>query len=295
MILTDFQRGKLPYFVAPPRPDGSADGTKGNSKMQSIKFVPASSDGETATDSASKISKEDDIARREESKKKVPGVRQDLTGIHVEPDFIDEDQQGTEGDVDGMEIEGEVEEDVELTEEEELSESEVVGDADLSSKALGELADDLKDDDIKTDCSKKGDTISEKEANEWNVTENAASSEETGSKRKLEKQKFEKSNVVNGVDVSTKLDNETANNDPRNKTKSKKKKTGYQDGEVSFKVLKTECSCCSEEENEEVRVEPIETIKKKVENENEEQILSSLTPEEKAFLGIDDELEEDGR
>ena len=297
MILTDFQRGKLPYFVAPPRPDGTADGTKENQKTRSIKFVPASTDGETATDSSNKESKGEDIARNEESKKRVPGVKQDLTGIHVEPDFIDEDRQGTEGDVDGMEIEGEAEEDVESMEEEELSENEVVGNTDVSFEAVREFADGLKGSDTKTDFSEKDDDISEKETEDRKVYDTAGIVEQTGSKHALKSQKVEQSNVDNGAGISTKLDSETANSDPGKKAKSKKKRIGYQDGEVSFKVLKaeTESSCCSEEENVEEGADPIEMIKKEVENENEEQILSSLTPEEKAFLGIDDEAEEDGR
>lgn len=273
MILTDFQRGRLPYFVAPPRPDGAAP-TKETPKTQSIKFVPASIDGETAKDGTNEKLKGEEIAQTEGAMRRVPGVKQDLTGIHVEPDFIDEDEQGIDGDADGVEIEGEVEEDAELMEEEEeLSENEDVGDAD------------------------KGDTISEKEAEETEVNDNTGNAKETGSKHILKSQKFEQSNVDNGAEISTELEGETMSSKSVKKAKSKKTKAGYQDGEVSFKVLQaeTESSCCSEGENEEAGDDPIEKIKKKVENENEEQILSSLTPEEKSFLGIDDESREDGR
>ena len=299
MILTDFQRGKLPYFVAPPHPDGTAHGTKENQKSQSIKFVPASTDEEKATDSSNKESKGEDIARNEESKKRVPGVKQDLTGIHVEPDFIDEDRQGTEGDIDSMEIEGEAEEDVESMEmeEEELSENEVVRSTDVSSEADRESADGLKDNDAKTDCSEKDEDIFEKEVEEKKVNDTLGIVEQTESEHVLKSQNVEQSIVDNGAGISPKLDSETAIIDPSKKARSKKKKTGYQDGEVSFKVLNAEAesSCCSEEENVEARADPIERIKKEVENENEEQILSSLTPEEKAFLGIDDEDEVDER
>ena len=100
MILTDFQRGRLPYFVTPKVEAGDSSAQKEG--KGSSKFVPADVkellDG---VDTAEKI-----------------GLKQDLTGLKVEPDFIEEDaaMEGDEVDI-GEDVAGEVGEDALLQSE----------------------------------------------------------------------------------------------------------------------------------------------------------------------------------
>ncbi len=80
MILSDFQRGRLPYFVPPPKQE--SDDTTENKDKEPIKFVPATNKEATSSEV--------------NDKKVIAGVKQDLRGLRVETEFLEDDQ------VDGM-------------------------------------------------------------------------------------------------------------------------------------------------------------------------------------------------
>nr|XP_022315829.1 LOW QUALITY PROTEIN: nucleolar GTP-binding protein 2-like [Crassostrea virginica] len=76
MVLNDWQRGKIPYFVKPP----------GCEKEESKLNEEASREKETEVKSTT-----EEEAMEKSVKKTLPKVQQNLTKIHVEPDFLEED------------------------------------------------------------------------------------------------------------------------------------------------------------------------------------------------------------
>eukprot|EP00794_Sanderia_malayensis_P004810 gene4810-5440_t len=96
MILNDFQRGRLPYFVPPPKSDSDISEEKQQDK-KNIKFVPASDNTKQQDNGPEKAT--------------ILGVKQDFSDLRVEPDFLDSDKVDLDGEVE-MQGEDEVKETV---------------------------------------------------------------------------------------------------------------------------------------------------------------------------------------
>ena len=132
IILSDFQRGKLPYFVRPPKQSG--DTNKEDEKQTSkkfIQFVPES-----------KETKTEDQVDKEQNRKSIeilqrtkidesstnemkPRVLQNFKGLHIEPEFLEEDTHQSDNDEDEMmELGEEINNDENLSDEESESDGE---------------------------------------------------------------------------------------------------------------------------------------------------------------------------
>ncbi|KAK6188147.1 hypothetical protein SNE40_004394 [Patella caerulea] len=126
MILNDWQRGKIPYFVRPP---GSEDFQKENrideNKSQDVKTttkVSEDNDKQPSSDNDTRVEQESVKDTKENSdsnetdisetlskpKLSIPGIKQNFNKIHVEAEFLDEDIKPVEcedGDDDDVEEE----------------------------------------------------------------------------------------------------------------------------------------------------------------------------------------------
>ncbi|XP_032238496.2 nucleolar GTP-binding protein 2 [Nematostella vectensis] len=141
MILNDFQRGKLPYFVAPPKQDGDTSTNPESNKSAKIpplmsSFVKAKDQAENASDdnkkenddrivnrdcpmvdkakdidnstATSKREHPESLASKKDSFKNTSAlqVRQDFSAIHVAPDFAGDDVRPLE-EISGVDAEQE--------------------------------------------------------------------------------------------------------------------------------------------------------------------------------------------
>ena len=276
MILSDFQRGRLPYFVPPPKlDDKEATGRSKDSKP--IEFVPASNSTESVEAKPEGLIGE----------KSVRGVRQDLTKINVEPDFMDEDN--------GLDADGDIEEELDGREDEE--------DMEEAEDGMEEAEEDLEE---------AEDDVEESRGEVEEVDEDMDQSENEDDKDKFEMENNDGSNryleeANRNLTIGVRVGNPQVGDGVENikgqscdlksksrmlskKERRKLKKTEFAqkkiDDEVSFKVSKT---TSSETSGDEGLSDSISSIKAKIEAENERSILSSLTPEERQFLGISDE------
>ena len=275
MILSDFQRGRLPYFVPPPKlDDKEATGRSKDSKP--IEFVPASNSTESVEAKPEGLIGE----------KSVRGVRQDLTKINVEPDFMDEDN--------GLDADGDIEEEIDGREDEE--------DMEEAEDGMEEAEEDLEEaeDDVEESRGEVEEVDEDMEQSEnENDKDNFEMENNDGSNRYLEEanrnltigMREGNPQVGDGVEniKGQSCDLKSKSRMLSKKERRKLKKTEFAqkkiDDEVSFKVSKTS----SETSGDEGLSDSISSIKAKIEAENERSILSSLTPEERQFLGISDE------
>ena len=251
MILADFQRGRLPYFVPPPKPDGFEVSSQ-TKKIDKIEFVPATNNEKAEGD--------EEIADNAQLEKRVKGVKQNLTGINVEPDFIEEDIEGDPMDdnedllIDGVEEEELSSADEDDASEDDKKETENQGDKEVDETWGGQGGDTAMLVDLTT-------TVEENQ-NSFEILQ------ENGDGRKI------------------KTDKKQSKADKKKRSADQLKKKA---GDLSFTVMASEMT--SSDEN--ISEGHISKIKAKIEAEDEEQILTSLTPEEKAFLGIKEDEDED--
>ncbi|XP_065062215.1 uncharacterized protein LOC135689042 [Rhopilema esculentum] len=252
MILADFQRGRLPYFVPPPKPDGFEVSNQ-TKKIDKIEFVPATNNEKAEGDN--------EVAEKAQPEKRVKGVKQDLAGLHVEPDFIEEDIEGDPmDDNEDLLIDGEEEEELLSADEDDVSEdgekeTENQGDEEVNERGGGQGGDTAMLVDLTT-------TV-EENLNSFEILQE----DRDGRKIKTDKKQSKAAKKKRSADQL-------------------KKKAG---GDLSFTVVASETTSSDENISEGC----ISKIKAKIETEDEEQILTSLTPEEKAFLGIKEDEDED--
>lgn len=276
MILSDFQRGRLPYFVPPPKVENKEATTK-SKDSKPIAFVPASD--------VSKPSEEQPMNLTVE--KSVPGVKQDLTKITVEPEFVDEDidDGAVMGEEEGIEDEGELEEeeieDEEMDEEEieeneeEMDDEEVESTMDDNINTIGDDKDDGEDDD-------------EDDRNVEEVEKHENIARKTGHVNNVEEVKIVGENVCDSDELRKDRCDGDKNSSKKASKRNKHKALSAEyskkvDDEVSFKITRTTSEPIEEEVNGN---DAISKIRAKIEGEDEDVILGSLTPEEKLFLGI---------
>ena len=281
MILSDFQRGRLPYFVPPPKAENK-EVTAKSKDSKPIAFVPASDISKPAEEQAKKLTVE----------KSVPGVKQDLTKINVEPEFVEEDIDGgaVVGEEEGIGDEEGIEE--EEMEEEELDEEEMEEIEEEIDAYEEEIA---KDEEVK----KNGDEKEvEDDENIGKVVKHENKSKETENANSIDKLNIIGEDVCDS-DEQRKDRNDGDKNSSKKASDKKKCKAlnaDYSkkvDDEISFKITRTTSGPIEEEESD---CDAISKIKAKIEGEDEDVILSSLTPEEKLFLGIaGDEVQSEGQ
>ena len=264
MVLSDFQRGRLPYFVPPPKLEGKHAVSKPK-EIKPIKFVPATDVEE---------SKESGDGENSSEGRTIRGVRQDLTKISVEPDFMDEDKDGGRVDEELVHANEDLADEVV---EEDMEEGDEGGE---DEDEPGEDEDEVEDDDMEDD-----------------VEDLEIGEEEEGSHEKRRRHTTEKPNEEKvSANMKEKVEDGIANKTTSKSSKSKIRKEGKKgfgqkivDDEVSFKVSKTTSEASEEEDDS----DSISKIKAKIENEDEGDILKSLTPEEKLFLGLSEKEEEE--
>jgi nuclear GTP-binding protein len=111
MVLNDWQRGKLPFFVKPPELEGQALEEVKIKKSKKTPVTKIVAEPET-----------EETADGEKSSVVIPSVKQDLTKLSVEPEFEGDDVQALEEDTSGLFVSDNEEE-----EEDEEEEGEVEG------------------------------------------------------------------------------------------------------------------------------------------------------------------------
>ncbi|KAK7887085.1 hypothetical protein WMY93_026706 [Mugilogobius chulae] len=126
MVLNDWQRGRIPFFVKPPGPEGDEEEKKPlpiegpPDAVSSVQEEKLDSE-EVAPDELSKLEQK----KKEEVQKMLANVRQNFGKINVAPEFNEEDLVPVEmpdldmGDFSGSECEDEAESEEEAEEEEE--------------------------------------------------------------------------------------------------------------------------------------------------------------------------------
>ncbi|XP_062592743.1 nucleolar GTP-binding protein 2-like [Saccostrea cucullata] len=131
MVLNDWQRGKIPYFVKPP---GCENEEPGSSEDQS-----------NENHTTEKVTEEETVSPTD--KKKQPAVQQNLSKIQVEPKFLEEDIKKVE-DVEGKD-DSDLEAEAKVSEgEEEVTEEQQKEKKSTKKKRKGIKTDSKKDVDV---------------------------------------------------------------------------------------------------------------------------------------------------
>ncbi|CAG2112909.1 unnamed protein product [Medioppia subpectinata] len=132
MVLNDWQRGKLPFFVKPPTNESSSDDTNTNEKSKELK----TSETEVQTDGTLPSGGQTDG----------PNIRQDLSKVEVELEFTGEDIQTLDNDCSQL-----YQSDDEEEEEEEEYESDSDADMEEQNEEINEdIEQNIKDMPIKS-------------------------------------------------------------------------------------------------------------------------------------------------
>ncbi|KAK2179611.1 hypothetical protein NP493_480g03038 [Ridgeia piscesae] len=126
MVLNDWQRGKLPYFVKPP----------GHEKEE---LTANDAVKKTSTESCKKTATTKTAVEKKTNPRKVPKVKQDLSQISVDVNFVDDDIKPLEDEEDVDKDERESESASEMDEENEAEENEDVEEEDDEEDKCGEL------------------------------------------------------------------------------------------------------------------------------------------------------------
>lgn len=115
MVLNDWQRGKIPYFVKPPGCENEGSKSKEDEKPEN-------------KNEAAKLITEEEENTEDSEKKTLPKVQQNLTKINVEPEFLEEDIKKVE------ELEGKDDSDLEAEAKDSEGEEEKEGEEKIRSR-----------------------------------------------------------------------------------------------------------------------------------------------------------------
>ncbi|XP_061181747.1 nucleolar GTP-binding protein 2-like [Saccostrea echinata] len=209
MVLNDWQRGKIPYFVKPPGCENDEPGS--------------SEDQNTENQTKEKVIEEDTLTTTD--KKKQPAVQQNLTKIQVEPEFLEEDIKKVD------DVEGKDDSDLEAEAKDSDGEEGVIEEQQKEKKSTKK-----KRKGIKRDSNKDVDVLDIKKTEKGEPSDNECVSDRLqpgeresgnvlgvkGRKRKVEDQESERTQITHSTSGKFTVRNDGQQNQKKMKSVNKR-------------------------------------------------------------------------